>query len=244
MSLINKIKNKNTGNNTNKDDAINQHPAANSLSNKRIPSNGENDSFSNTDPSVYIGRDSDFHNVTTLLSEDETVIIDNKTSGGSSVENKDNVPYPKGKEFIEKFGIPTESQTDSDTNKCDSFVLHLGTGGVGTAYLIDSENVGSSWLELVDSLTKDDIIYVFYTNTPNTPKISYADIASIMQCDLFGKLRKNVQFVPCANGKNAVDIQMCVIYGFLISTAQYEHIHIVSHDTAFRYAIHMGNNLV
>lgn len=46
-------------------------------------------------------------------------------------------------------------------------------------YLIDTENVGSSWTELLPFLGKNDEILLFYTT--NSPGIPYRDLQMIME---------------------------------------------------------------
>jgi len=114
----------------------------------------------------------------------------------------------------------------------------------GTAYLVDSENMGLSWLELIEKMGPNDTVYVFFTNSPNSPKISYNDLALIMGCSALGEGKKNVEFVTCMSGKNAVDMQLCVMYGYLIAKNKYKNIEILSHDNAFEFGINLGNKLM
>lgn len=92
-------------------------------------------------------------------------------------------------------------------------------------YLVDTENVGSSWKILLEKKTKNDKIYLFYTE--NSPHISYADMLEIVQYP------NAFEAIPCCTGKNALDFQLASFLGFLIKSAPKTQYCIFSKDTGY-----------
>lgn len=92
-------------------------------------------------------------------------------------------------------------------------------------YLVDTENVGSSWKILLEKKTKNDKIYLFYTE--NSPHISYADMLEIVQYP------NAFEAIPCCTGKNALDFQLASYLGFLVKSAPKTQYCIFSKDTGY-----------
>lgn len=106
-------------------------------------------------------------------------------------------------------------------------------------YLVDSENIGSGWSQLLASMTDEDRMYVFYTD--KSPYISYENLLQVIAyCSI-------PVFLKCYEGKNALDFQLVSELGFkLCETPDAEFI-IVSddygYDPAAKYWSERGYNV-
>ena len=96
-------------------------------------------------------------------------------------------------------------------------------------YLIDTENVRSIWTELLERLTDQDKVYVFYTM--NSGNISYEQITGILQ---YGE---HVELQECFTGKNGLDFQLISYLGYLIRGNENAEYNIVSDDSGFDAAV-------
>ena len=67
-------------------------------------------------------------------------------------------------------------------------------------YLVDSENIGSSWSQLLGSMSDEDKMYVFYTD--KSPYISYENLLQVIAH------YHMPFFIKCFEGKNALDFQL------------------------------------
>ena len=92
-------------------------------------------------------------------------------------------------------------------------------------YLVDTENVGSAWKELLPQKNVKDVIILFYTE--HSPGISYADL------NLIREYPSSFDMILCYPGKNGLDFQMVSYLGYLIKTAPKTEYIIVSNDTGF-----------
>lgn len=92
-------------------------------------------------------------------------------------------------------------------------------------YLVDTENVGTSWKILLEKKTKNDKIYLFYTE--NSPHISYADMLEIVQYP------NAFEAISCHTGKNALDFQLASYLGFLVKSAPKTQYCIFAKDTGY-----------
>ena len=107
-------------------------------------------------------------------------------------------------------------------------------------YLIDSENVGMAWTHLLDSVGKQDKIYLFYTC--NSPTIKMSQLQKLFQ------YRDKIEMVECYCGTpNALDFQLCAYVGFLAKTAVKTEYIIVSNDTGYdamvAFMLKQGRNI-
>ncbi|MDE6852344.1 MAG: hypothetical protein K2J67_07635 [Lachnospiraceae bacterium] len=92
-------------------------------------------------------------------------------------------------------------------------------------YLVDTENVGSVWVDLIPTMAKQDCLLLFYT--VNSSGISYEDLLK-----LAGQEQK-YQMIPCFTGRNGLDFQLVSYLGYLIkSNARAEYI-IISNDIGY-----------
>ncbi|MBQ0066304.1 MAG: hypothetical protein KBT48_11130 [Firmicutes bacterium] len=96
-------------------------------------------------------------------------------------------------------------------------------------YLVDTENVGSSWRNLLPSKTNNEKILLFYTE--NSPHISYVDFEFILQYP------GSFEMIRAYTGKNALDFQLVSYLGYLLKTAPKTHYVIVSADNGYEPVI-------
>ncbi len=92
-------------------------------------------------------------------------------------------------------------------------------------YLIDSENVGDSWIQLLPSVLGEDKLFVFYTD--KSPYISYE---SLLQVIAYGSIPS---FIKCHEGRNALDFQLVTELGYKIAQMPEGEFVIVSDDNGF-----------
>lgn len=92
-------------------------------------------------------------------------------------------------------------------------------------YLVDTENVGTAWKVLLDKLTKQDKLILFYTD--HSPCISYTDLRYIL--DYAGQF----DMIKCYAGKNGLDFQLVSYLGFQLKTASKTTYMIISNDHGY-----------
>lgn len=80
-----------------------------------------------------------------------------------------------------------------------------------TVYLIDSENVGNTWLGLISRLREDDELHVFYTD--KSPTLTYETVVRLLEHDYIGV----VNWIKCFTGENALDFQLVTELGSMIA---------------------------
>ena len=96
-------------------------------------------------------------------------------------------------------------------------------------YLVDSENIGASWSQLLPSMSKEDKMFVFYTE--KSPYISYDNLLQVIaHCQI-------PVFIKCYEGKNALDFQLVSELGFKMCQEPKEEFIIVSDDYGYDAAI-------
>ena len=94
-----------------------------------------------------------------------------------------------------------------------------------TVYLIDTENVRTVWTQLLDKMTENDKIYVFYTQ--NSGKVSYEDLSGVLSSG------KSVELISCTTGKNGLDFQLVSYLGYLIRENENADYCIISDDNGY-----------
>ena len=93
-------------------------------------------------------------------------------------------------------------------------------------YFIDSENVSNNWVSLLKTAAPDDELLVFYTS--KSPNMNYKNLILLKQSP------KEVTFIECFEGHNALDFQLCTELGYYVhSVADNQELIIVSNDTGF-----------
>lgn len=94
-----------------------------------------------------------------------------------------------------------------------------------TVYLIDTENVRTVWTLLLDRMSLNDKIYVFYTM--NSGNVSYEDLNGVISSG------KNVELIQCHTGKNGLDFQLVSYLGYLIRNNENADYCIISDDNGY-----------
>ncbi len=92
-------------------------------------------------------------------------------------------------------------------------------------YLVDTENIGSSWKELLPKKGSKDMLVLFYTEY--SPGISYTDL------DLIRQYPSSFELIECYPGKNGLDFQLVTYLGYLIKSAPKTDYIIVTNDTGY-----------
>ena len=91
------------------------------------------------------------------------------------------------------------------------------------AYLIDSENVGSTWTGL---LQKDEDFELYICVTENAKSLNY----SLLK-ELTVKPRHRINIIECEPGKNSLDFYLSSYLGYLIGKNRHSAYVVVSQDT-------------
>ena len=100
---------------------------------------------------------------------------------------------------------------------------------MANVYLVDSENIGASWSQLLASMSKEDRMYVFYTD--KSPYISYENLLQVIaHCEI-------PVFLKCYEGKNALDFQLVSELGFKLCQDPEAEFIIVSDDYGYDAAV-------
>lgn len=92
-------------------------------------------------------------------------------------------------------------------------------------YFIDSENVGDNWISLLDTVAKEDEILVFYT--AKSPHMNYKNLITLKNSP------KDVTFIECCEGNNALDFQLCTELGYRVHDIGDDEFIIVTNDTGY-----------
>lgn len=97
---------------------------------------------------------------------------------------------------------------------------------MGVVYLVDSENVGIMWKNIIDK-NEDQKLFIFYTI--NTPYISYEDLKFLLDSG------SDFRLIECFTGQNALDFQLSSFLGYLISKEESKNddFIIVSNDKGY-----------
>lgn len=92
-------------------------------------------------------------------------------------------------------------------------------------YFVDSENVGDSWIDLLDTASEEDEILVFYTE--KSPNMKYNDLIKLKQAP------REVTFMECCAGNDALDFQLSTELGYQVHDIGDTEFIIVSNDTGY-----------
>ena len=92
-------------------------------------------------------------------------------------------------------------------------------------YLIDTENIGSAWTEVLPLMGRNDEILLFYT--VNSPGILYRDLQQIMNH------LSQMELIPCNTGRNGLDFQLSSYLGYLLRSSTKTQYVILSKDTGY-----------
>ncbi len=96
----------------------------------------------------------------------------------------------------------------------------------GCRYFIDSENVNEVWVNILNILKPEDIIFLFYTD--NSAHISCARAVELINIGA-----KRIKGIRCKEGNNGLDFQMVTQLGAVISKEPKCEYILVSNDNGF-----------
>lgn len=106
-------------------------------------------------------------------------------------------------------------------------------------FMIDSENVGASWIQLLPALSEEDQIFVFYTD--KSPYVSYENMLQVIK---YGNMPV---FIKCFEGTNALDFQLVSEMGYKLCENPEGEFIIISddygYDAAVKYWMKKGYNI-
>lgn len=94
-----------------------------------------------------------------------------------------------------------------------------------STYLIDFENVGNHWAEVLKDASEGDTAVLFYTD--NSPK------AMLEQLEKIERRGVAIKFRRCRPGRNGLDFQLSSELGYLIGRGGEGRYVIVSDDTGY-----------
>lgn len=92
-------------------------------------------------------------------------------------------------------------------------------------YMVDTENVSSSWRMMLADMTRNDVLYLFYTE--HSPGIGYADFREILESGI------QPEMISCYPGKNGLDFQLVSYLGYLLKSAGKTEYFIISNDMGY-----------
>ena len=99
-------------------------------------------------------------------------------------------------------------------------------------YYIDTENIGSKWINIIiesKNTSIKQIFHIFYTSKNNILKLSYCTLNSLV------RMQPRLNFHPCQPGNNALDFQLIAELGINIQKNQTYYI--VSNDRDYEIPI-------
>lgn len=92
-------------------------------------------------------------------------------------------------------------------------------------FFVDSENVGDNWITLLHTAASEDEILVFYTS--KSPNMNYKNLITLKQSE------KEVTFIECYSGNNALDFQLSTELGYRIKGSGQDEFIILANDTGY-----------
>lgn len=95
--------------------------------------------------------------------------------------------------------------------------------------MIDSENVGSTWIDLLQSDEKIDF-YIFVTE--NAKSLNYSLLKQLTE-----NPRHKINIIECEPGKNSLDFYLSSYVGYLIGKGKHLSYTVVSQDTGYDHVI-------
>ncbi|MCD7863329.1 MAG: PIN domain-containing protein [Lachnospiraceae bacterium] len=96
----------------------------------------------------------------------------------------------------------------------------------GCRYFIDSENVNEVWVNILNILKPEDLIFLFYTD--NSAHISCAKAVELINIGA-----KQIRGIRCKEGNNGLDFQMVTQLGAVISKSPKREYILISNDNGF-----------
>ena len=101
------------------------------------------------------------------------------------------------------------------------------------AYLIDSENVGSTWISL---LQNDEKFELFICVTENAKALNFTLLK-----ELTSDHKHKINIIECKPGKNSLDFYLSSYLGYLIGKGRHSAYVVVSQDTGYDSVIEYWN---
>ena len=101
------------------------------------------------------------------------------------------------------------------------------------AYLIDSENVGSTWTSL---LQNDERFELYICVTENAKSLNFTLLKELMD-----ERRNKINIIECEPGKNSLDFYLSSFLGYLIGKNKHSAYVVVSQDTGYDHVIEYWN---
>lgn len=95
--------------------------------------------------------------------------------------------------------------------------------------MIDSENVGSTWIDLLQSDEKIDF-YIFVTE--NAKSLNFSLLKQLTE-----NPRHKINIIDCEPGKNSLDFYLSSFVGYLIGKGKHLSYTVVSQDTGYDHVI-------
>lgn len=96
-------------------------------------------------------------------------------------------------------------------------------------YFIDTENVATRWVECLPTIKTGSKILMFYTTA--SPSLSMVHLSKIF------KVTKDLEFIQCKAGHNALDFQLVTELGSRVARNSKNKYVIVSGDTGFNAVV-------
>lgn len=97
-------------------------------------------------------------------------------------------------------------------------------------YLIDTENVQTKFVQLIDRLNNEDTIMLFMNKDKHNMSLHIDDVLNINSKNV------TIEIVDCCSGKakkNSLDFQLVSYLGYIISKQGNQRYVIVSNDSGF-----------
>ncbi len=93
-------------------------------------------------------------------------------------------------------------------------------------FLIDYENVSASGLDGLETLSREDVVYIFYTE--NADRLTFDAHRRLIES------QAQIRYYKVESGtKNALDFQLSTYLGYLIAGSAGESYYIISKDSGF-----------
>ena len=102
------------------------------------------------------------------------------------------------------------------------------------AYLIDSENVGSTWTHLLKS---DEKFELYICVTENAKSLNFSLLKELTE-----ERRRRINIIECEPGKNSLDFYLSSYLGYLIGKDRHSSYIVVSQDTGYDHVIEYWNS--
>lgn len=123
----------------------------------------------------------------------------------------------------------TEETAEREAAPPEKFPTHR------KAYLIDSENVSDEWVDLLDTMDRQDAIFVFYTGKSTHINCERA-------CKLMQRGIDRVHWIKCFEGNNALDFQLVTELGAMIGWGKAAEYIIISKDNGYNPVVRYWND--